>query len=682
MWRRKKWAGVRSLYFAAAGLALFAAIFGGRTLWRAQAVLREAGERAAAESSLRFTARPIDPVSLIGLESVGAPAVYVDAQVFNGRLFIAGPAGLDEYDSSAISSGGMIARYSVGVELPPAPITALAVGLAGDSRAPELWIATAGEGLVAFDGRGFRQVRAEDPRFRKITSLLALTTGRILMGTEKSGVLVYDGRELKPFHPSLADVPVTALAGDDANLWIGTVDRGLLHWKAGALETISDALPDKQVLSLALGGKNNGETVYAGTGLGVAEIRDGKYTRTLAPGYFAQSLLAEEGKLWIGTLEEGMVSVPLAPRPPHGERRDGHRDGHRDEQSRSSACEGCSIHKIFRIDHDAGHSNDGYSDDGDVYALADDSLWRGGEAVIGAADSREFAVLADRNISALSMDGSGRLWIGYFDRGLQILTPGAGRGEHLEDDHLFCVNRIAQDAARGVSAVATANGLVMFDASSARRRVITRDDGLIANQITDVVLRPDGSAIAATPAGVSFIDASGISSIYAFQGLVNNHVFALASDGARTLAGTLGGLSILDGPTVKASFTTANSALKHNWITAIARVGDGWFIGTYGAGVLRMDASGRWEGFADLRGQIEINTNAMVATDRAVYAGTLDRGLAVYSLASGRWNFWTRGLPSNNVTAVEARGGIVYIGTDNGLIKVPESTVVNQGVTP
>jgi len=204
-------------------------------------------------------------------------------------------------------------------------------------------------------------------------------------------------------------------------------------------------------------------------------------------------------------------------------------------------------------------------------------------------------------------------------------------------------------------------------------------------------LRPDGSAIAATPAGVSFIDPSGISSIYAFQGLVNNHVYALASDGPRTLAGTLGGLSILDGPTVKASFTTANSTLKHNWITAIVRVVDAasahrgqpeWFIGTYGAGVLRMDAAGRWETFADLRGQIEINSNAMVATDRAVYAGTLDRGMAVYSIASGRWNFWTRGLPSRNVTAVEARGGMLYVGTDNGLVKVPEQTVVNPVVIP
>ena len=162
--------------------------------------------------------------------------------------------------------------------------------------------------------------------------------------------------------------------------------------------------------------------------------------------------------------------------------------------------------------------------------------------------------------------------------------------------------------------------------------MITHDDGLIANQVTDVVLRPDGSAIAATPAGVSFIDASGISSIYAFQGLVNNHVYALASDGARTLAGTLGGLSILDGAMVKASFTTANSALKHNWITAIVRVNDDWFVGTYGAGVLRMDSS---RALASLRRSAREDRDQRERDGRrrsnAVYAGTLDRGLAVYS---------------------------------------------------
>ncbi|HLX46509.1 MAG TPA: hypothetical protein VKR43_23840 [Bryobacteraceae bacterium] len=633
MSRRHAWL---ALGVVAGGVAVFATVFGGKALWHARGVLRETGERVTAESVIRFAVRPVAPALPVGLESVGAPAVFRDAQVFHGHLFLAGPTGLAEYDNDYAP----VTRYRVGAELPPAPLTGLAIGTAGDSGGDELWIATAGEGLLAFNGRGFRQIRAEDARFRKVTALLTLPTGRILIGTEKSGVLVYDGRELRPFHTSLAGLQVTALAGDDTSLWIGTVDRGLMHWNAGSLDTIDDALPDRQVLSLAL----DGDALYAGTGMGVAEIRGGKFSRAIATGYLAQSLFAADGKLWMGTLDEGMFEVPLDAHP-----------GRASPLGRANVCPECSIHKIVRID-------------GDVYALADDSLWRGSREVI----HREDAVLADRNIAALAMDGTGRLWVGYFDRGLQILG-----GEHIEDDHLFCVNRIAHDTVRGISAVATANGLVMFDASTARQRVITHEDGLIANQVTDVVLRPDGTAVAATPAGVSFIDAAGISSIYAFQGLVNNHAYALGSDGARTLVGTLGGLSILDGPVVRASFTTVNSALKHNWVTSIARVNDQWFIGTYGAGVLKMDAAGRMQSFDDLRGQIEINQNSMAVTAKAVYAGTLDRGLAVYNNASGRWNFWTAGLPSRNVTAVEARGGFVYIGTDNGLVKLPESTLVN-----
>jgi len=633
----------RRVWLAVAILAAAVTIFGGSVLWRARSVLREAREHVSAGASFRFSVRPLVPVIPAGLESMGAPAVFNDAAVFERHLYIAGPAGVTKYDGA---SGVVAARYRVGAELPPAPVTSLATGLAGDSQAPELWIGTLGEGLAAFDGRSFRQIRPDDARLRKITAILPVETGRILIGTEKAGVLVYDGHVLAPFHSSVAGVAVTALAGNDADLWIGTLDRGLLHWKAGAVETLDEVLPDKQILSLAL----NGETLYAGTGVGIAEIRGGKLERVLAPGYFAQTLLASNDKLFMGTLEEGMFAVPLDAHP-----------GRFARLGAARVCPGCSIRKILSID-------------GEVYALAEDSLWHGNEAVI----RREDALLADRNIAALKMDSTGRLWIGYFDRGLQILSANGERGEHLEDDHLFCVNRIAHDAVRGVSAVATANGLVMFDAATSRRRVIGQAEGLIANQVTDVVLRADGSMIAATPAGVSFIDAGGISSIYAFQGLVNNHVYALASDGARTLAGTLGGLSILDGAAVRSSFTTSNSALKQNWITGIVKVDKDFFVGTYGAGVCRITNRGVWETFDDMRGTIEINPNAMAATAGAVYAGTLDRGLAAFGLRSGRWEFFSDGLPSRNVTAVEARGGVLYIGTDNGLVKVPETTVVTQ----
>ena len=112
----------------------------------------------------------------------------------------------------------------------------------------------------------------------------------------------------------------------------------------------------------------------------------------------------------------------------------------------------------------------------------------------------------------------------------------------------------------------------------------------------------------------------------AFHGLVNNHVYALGAAGSEVLAGTLGGVSLLDNGSFHASYTTANSPLTHNWITAIARVDDEWFAGTYGGGLFRLDAKGVWQRFADLNGPIEINPNAMAVTDTHVFAGSSREG--------------------------------------------------------
>jgi outer membrane protein assembly factor BamB len=126
---------------------------------------------------------------------------------------------------------------------------------------------------------------------------------------------------------------------------------------------------------------------------------------------------------------------------------------------------------------------------------------------------------------------------------------------------------------------------------------------------------------------------------------------------------------------VRANYTTFNSHLKHNWITAIQRVGADWFVGTYGAGVLRFTSNGDWDAFSDLRGSIVINPNAMLVTPTRVYAGTMENGLAIFDRGSGRWHFSTDGLPSLNVTALAASGGMVYIGTDNGLVRATEQVL-------
>ena len=623
---------VSRVALAAVGLA--AILWAGWALFRVSRAVSESVRRVAAEEEIAFVSAPLDRRGPSGLEAISAPAVFRDAALYRGRLYVCGPAGLVEYDAD----GGVKVRYRVGLDL-PGPLVSIA------SSGPELFIATQGEGLLAYNGRAFRQVRPEAAAYRTLTAVLPLATGRVLLGTPKKGVLVYDGKRITAFHPALSDLAVTALAGDDSSVWVGTVDRGVLHWHAGEVERFgeSEGLPDPQVLSLAV----TPEAVYAGTPMGVAEFVEGKFRRVLASGFFAQSLLVRGGKLAIGTLGEGVVEVPLAA----GRQRPARQSG--------EALPG-KVERLLEIG-------------GALYAVSESGLYvvdegRGG---FRRVLDREGALLADRNVSALGFDGAGRLWVGYFDRGLDILEAGGDRATHVENDHVFCVNRIVEDRERAIMAVATANGLVLFDAAGKQRQVLGRNEGLISNHVTDVVPRAGGLTIA-TPAGLTFADAGGMRSLYAFHGLVNNHAYALAASGERLLVGTLGGMSVLEGDAIRANYTTANSGLRHNWITAIVPVGAEWFVGTYGAGVLRFDAAGRWQTFPDLRAPFEVNSNAMLATDRKVYAGSLSGGLYVYDRAAGRWSNLTAGLPSRNVTALAAHGGYVYVGTDNGLVRFPE----------
>jgi ligand-binding sensor domain-containing protein len=138
------------------------------------------------------------------------------------------------------------------------------------------------------------------------------------------------------------------------------------------------------------------------------------------------------------------------------------------------------------------------------------------------------------------------------------------------------------------------------------------------------------------------------------------------------MAGTLGGISVLDKGTVAANYTTATSNLKHNWITAVVPVGPDWMVGTYGAGVLGLDRSGHFHSFAKASGNFAVNPNAMLVTPNYVLAGTLGNGLYLYDRQSGRWSVIDRGLPSLNVTALARGNGYIYVGTDNGLVRIPE----------
>lgn len=628
---------VRAAIGASIALAI---LIGASVMWRVSHAVRIAGEEVQSGHEFRFTVQPFVPSPNLGFETVSSPQVFVQAARFQDRLYVAGPTGLLEFGPDGI----LLHQYAVGSELPGSPLVALCPAMLTDSQQPELIIATADSGLLAFSGRSFRQILPTSAEARAITAILPSSSGHLLLGTKKRGVLVYDGKGIRVLHPLLDSVYVTALAGSESDLWVGTLNQGVLHFHAGAVDTFAETqgLPDPQVLSLAI----SRDATYVGTPTGVALFQNGSFSRVLASGVFASALLATPKLLYVGSEDEGILEIPL-------ERR-------RSNPSPSHVGELAEVRQIF-------------SSGDDTFALARGGLYRknshgfGWERLLQSGS----AVLSDRNISALAADTNGQLWVGYFDRGLDVLAADDTKSRHVEDEHVFCVNRILANAKTGNVDVATANGLVRFDSSGSEQQVLTRSDGLIADHVTDVAAYRDGLALA-TPSGLTFLDASGARSMYAFHGLVNNHVYALGVSGDELMAGTLGGLSQLHQGDVKVSYTTTTSNLKHNWITAVVPVGSEWMVGTYGAGVLGLDASGHFHSFEIASAPIEINPNAMLVTRDYVLAGTLGNGLYLYSRESGRWAVVRDGLPSLNVTAFSLLNGYIYIGTDNGLVRIPE----------
>src|SRR3954451_4382834 len=89
--------------------------------WHAISALKSAKDSVASEQECRFEVRQLGAAIDTGFESVGAPATFRSADIFQGHLYLASTAGLFEYDER----GNLLREFRVGRDLPPSPLTRL-----------------------------------------------------------------------------------------------------------------------------------------------------------------------------------------------------------------------------------------------------------------------------------------------------------------------------------------------------------------------------------------------------------------------------------------------------------------------------------------------------------------------------------------------------------------------------
>jgi ligand-binding sensor domain-containing protein len=342
-----------------------------------------------------------------------------------------------------------------------------------------------------------------------------------------------------------------------------------------------------------------------------------------------------------------------------------------------------------------------YTSEGKLWALTGQGAFCRDEGAPGpsfqpvAATLGSGAILTSGHITSLAVDGKGRLWVGYFDRGIDILALETNeRLSRLEDERVREINFIRYDRGRNQMLAATSRGLVIFD-DRERQTNLTRDrDGLINDSIAHVSLaevpaemttgavvalaRPEEAMVLATAGGLTEISGGKSRSINAFHGLASNHLYCTATVGSKLFVGSLAGLVETEGLRVSRTYKTSNSRLSHDWVTALCEAGGTLYIGTNGGGVDALLPTGEWINYSVEIGGFEVNQNAMHFDGERLYVGTSQQGLLSYNTRGRRWTRITQGLPSQNITAIASDDRFIYAGTLNGMIRIDKRVIDNQ----
>jgi ligand-binding sensor domain-containing protein len=637
--------------------------------------IRAERERLAGEDRVDVEVSQLRAPSTDGVTALVNASEARAVAAFNGSRYLATGGGLVELDDA----GGVRRRYTTSDGLPANALTALAV------FRDRLFIGTSSAGLISFDGNSFTGYRFKKPAAVNI-SALASTESELFIGTLDAGLIEYDGEQ---FSRRLKSAPgadfkrVTSILPHDSRLYIGTYDEGLYIWREAQMWRVgvAEGLPSRRVTALAVMPDSFSEygLVAVATDFGLVGLNDADEIKPISNRANVTSLVVSEGKLWAGLFGGGIIDLGASRAASQG-------------QSSGAPNSLSETPGLPRSEPALVAVTDGH-----LWALTREGAYLRSEGSQSPRFSPVAAsivggrVLTADHVTGLAFDQSGRLWVGYFDRGIDLLSRElTERLAHLEDERVREVNFIAADTVESRMLIATSRGLVAYDAGL-NQSVITRArNGIVDDAIAHVSLkatplpvstRPGTTAldgrvtVLATAGGLTQLSGGRARSLTAFHGLASNHLYSTAVSGSRLFVGSSAGLVELEGLRVVRSYRAANSPLSHDWVSALAAVEGSLFVGTNGGGVDMLLPTGEWTSFADELGRFEVNQNAMHFDGERLYVGTTDRGILVYNTRARRWSRLQAGLPSQNVTAIISDGESVYAGTLGGLARIEKRII-------
>lgn len=590
-----------------------------RVLWAEQSRKILAGQSTQIKN-----AGSIDRSRKEGWRSVISMKEIRDIAYYEGKLWLATSGGL-----IAVSPSSKALRIYTRLNgLPDADITSLAV------RDNFLYAGSSG-GFVMIVKESELSYISLPTECGAVNTLLNTPEG-VAIGTAGAGVWMLKGGVLSRVGKDVrgADfLKVTALTISNGNLVVGTYDDGVFVGKADGFAhyTEKEGLPMDHVTSL---GYHEGR-IYVGTPAGWASInaREGMESHASA---FVTSIAEFNGKILAGT-HRGIVAL------------------------NGASIEGESLPK--------GKISALKNINGALHIIVNDEIFVKRESGWTKIYSASMDAISANHITAL-LYRDDEVWVGTFENGFDVFDRELKRKKFSQSEGAWAVNGFL---AEGDNTVVAHNSGVSIYRENINVKNITTDNGLVGNRVS-AVCPIRGGKVYATEGGISFDIGGVLKSIYAFHGLVNNHVYSCASAGDKLYVGTLGGLSVIENLKVVKSFRPGESPLKSGWVSALALLGDDLYVGTYGGGIQKLSKGKGWVSYDEI-GNFEVNQGAMLFVDGNLLVGSTDKGLLVLNDSSGEWVFIREGLNSDSVTALAVGGEYVYVGTNGGITLIPRGEI-------
>ena len=235
------------------------------------------------------------------------------------------------------------------------------------------------------------------------------------------------------------------------------------------------------------------------------------------------------------------------------------------------------------------------------------------------------------------------------------------------------INDIAQDQ-RGYIWVATNSGISKFDGKTFAN--YNRKDGLAENHAATIHCDSKGRVwVGHQTAGISVIYPDSINVFSEENGLINNEVHDIIEDDSGNIwVATFGGISIYDGKNWTSK--TDKDGLASNNITCLTQMEDGkMWVGTFGFGI-NVLGEGPIEHLHMGNGLVNNYVTDLCLQKKQLFIGTLS-GISVWQEGTFRSNRMTGGLINNQVNDISAnRNGDLWLATFNGANRIRDNRLL------